>query len=128
MSEIINKLIEELSFIKKCNDEFDKVLYRIAQLVKGYEYEKNKHQPDDIGIDIEWEINNLRDLLKEYGTTYTLELSVRGHRVLKENGYYRLKDILETSENELIKLDGMGLKTLRCITQELEMLGLKRDK
>jgi DNA-directed RNA polymerase alpha subunit len=50
--------------------------------------------------------------------------SAPAQRALNNAGYYRLEQLTEVTEKELLKLHGMGPKALRILREALEAKGL----
>lgn len=57
-----------------------------------------------------------------------LDITPHAQRVLKENGFHIVGDILTVSAEKLLSLPQMGRTTLQSITDALEGLGLNADK
>jgi len=53
-----------------------------------------------------------------------LDLSVRAEKVLKENGIYFVKDLIQKDPEELLKMKHMGRKSVKEIQKALEKKGL----
>jgi DNA-directed RNA polymerase alpha subunit len=74
----------------------------------------------------------LREIVLNPGVTQEdisyIGITVRTHNVLKENGFYYVRDLLKATEVDLLKLPGFGHKSLSDIVKNLERYGLSLKK
>lgn len=56
------------------------------------------------------------------------KLSAPANRALEEAGYHRLEQFSEVTEEELLKLHGVGPKAIRMLREFLEEKGLSFKK
>ena len=87
--------------------------YRIVTAILEAKAEKPSHKENVEEID--------PVLLREI---YDLELSVRATNVLKSDGINLIGDLILRSEDELVKIPGMGLRSLTEIKESLAARGL----
>lgn len=66
----------------------------------------------------------LKDAILEDGIE-RLELTVRSEHCLKAEGIYTVSQLLECTENRLLKISNLGRKSLKEIIEQLDARGLK---
>ena len=54
-----------------------------------------------------------------------LDLSVRAYNCLKRAGILTIRDLVEKSENEMMKIRNLGKKSLKEVIDKIKDMGLK---